>query len=172
MTLTETIQTVQRRNEKDLATRIAAPVPELDDQTRLYIQRFQTWCKSRGVPAQPAAPTTVAAYIRAENAFGVDPSRIFDATRAIELWHDSAGLSSPCATISCRTELERIMPTQAPRSWSKADRLVFQSLSIEAREIILKRATQDELALRRLQNKTHEFLSKQSITTKGTTTNE
>jgi hypothetical protein len=165
MTLTETIKVVQAKNEKDLAARIAAPKPELDDETRLHIQRFQSWCKSRGVPAQPAAPTTVAAFIRAENAFGVDPNRIFNAVRSIEHWHDSASLSNPCATLVVRTELGRILKLEdRPRSWPKSCQGIFVSLPEEARAVILRREEQNSTALRKLQNKVHDTLSKKGST--------
>jgi hypothetical protein len=104
---------------------------------------------------------TLAAFCRAENAFGVPPDRIFDEVRAVELAHDATGLSNPAATLAVRTELWRILELgDGPRTWPKADRPLWASLPIEVRAVIARREEQTHTALRRLQNRMSDLSKK------------
>ena len=141
MSLVETIERAQIANEKKLAAEVKPPKPELDDEALRHMARFASWAKSRGVKPLPCAPVTLAAFVRAENAFGVPPDRIFDSVRAVEQTHDAAGLSNPAATLAVRTELGRILNLEAPRTWPKADRPIFNSLPIEVRAVKIGRAS-------------------------------
>jgi hypothetical protein len=155
--LAQAIAEAHSRNEQTLAARIAAPKPQLDSDALVCVRRFADWCKSRGVPFCPAQPATVAAYIGFENKEGANFQRIFETVRAIEQMHDAAGLSNPCATMAVRHELGNIYHIDAPRSWPKADRALFNSLPLEIRAVIEKRAEQDSKVLRRLMNEVAEM---------------
>jgi len=163
MTLVDAIDKACTANEKKLLDEVRPPVPELVDAARAYIDRFTLWCKSRGVKALPCAPATLAAFCRAENAFGVPPDRIFDEVRAVEQAHDAAYLSNPAATLAVRTELGRILniPEDGPRSWPKTDRPLYASLPIEVRAVIARREEQTSTALRRLQNRMSDLSKKE-----------
>jgi hypothetical protein len=157
MNLAEAIAETHKKNEQALASTIAAPKPQLESDALVCARRFADWCRSKGVPFCPAQPATVAAYIRYENKEGANFQRIFETVRSIEQMHDAAGLSNPCATMAVRHELGNIYHIDAPRSWPKADRPLFNSLPIEIRAVIEKRADQDSKVVRRLLNETAEL---------------
>jgi len=157
MNLAQAIAEAHSKNEQTLANSIAAPRPPLETDALVCVRRFADWCKSRGVPFCPAQPSTVAAFIRYENKNGANFQRIFETVRAVEQMHDSAALSNPCATMAVRHELGCIYHIDAPRSWPKADRPLFNSLPIELRAVIERRAEQDSKVLRRLQNEVAEL---------------
>jgi hypothetical protein len=155
--LVTAIDLAQAANEKRIAAEINAPKHKLDDSEALAILRsFAGWCSSRGVKWLPATPATCAAWIRFQDA-SVPVETIEKAIGAIEAVHDQHGYANPIATAAVRAELGRILKLEAPRSWPKADRLKFNSLPIEVRAVIERRASQDSLALRRLQNRVAEL---------------
>lgn len=158
MNLAEAISAAHQQNERTLANSIAAPKPDMSEDMLAHIRRFAEWCKSKGVPFCPAQPATVAAYIRhlvQEGPLNYYP--LLAAIRAIEQMHDQAGLANPCATLAVRHELGCHLHIDAPRSWPKADRPLFNALPIEVRAVIERRADQDSKALRRLQNEAAEL---------------
>jgi hypothetical protein len=157
MNLAQAIAEVHSKNEKGLAKSIAAPRPQLESDALVCVRRFADWCKARGVPFCPTQPATVAAYIRHENKEGANFQRIFDTVRSVEQMHDAAGLSNPCATMAVRHELGCIYHIDAPRSWPKADRPLFNSLPIEVRAVIERRAEQDSKVVKRLLNEAAEL---------------
>jgi hypothetical protein len=157
MNLAQAIAVAHERNEVALASTIAVPKPELESDALVCVRRFSDWCNSKGVPFLPAQPSTVAAYIRFENKSGANFQRIFETVRAIEQAHDAAGASNPCATMAVRHELGTLYHIDAPRSWPKADRPLFNTLPIEVRAVIERRAEQDSKVLRRLQNEAAEL---------------
>lgn len=154
MNLQESIARAHQQNERTLATQIAAPKPELSQDTLACIRRFAEWCKTKGVPFCPAAPATVAAYIHQDRR---DLLEEFATVQAIEAMHDEALLANPCATMAVRHVLGTLYQIDAPRSWPKADRPLFNALPIEVRAVIERRAEQDSKALRRLQNEAAEL---------------
>jgi hypothetical protein len=155
--LAHAIAVAHEKNEAGLANLIAAPKPELQSDALVCVRRFADWAKSKGVPFLPAQPSTVAAYIRFENKNGANFQRIFETVRAIEQLHDTGALSNPCATMAVRHELGCIYHIDAPRSWPKTDRPLFNSLPIEVRAVIERRSEQDSKVLRRLQNEAAEL---------------
>ena len=110
----------------------------------------------------------MAAYIRHENKEGADFNRIFATVRAIEQMHDAAALANPCATMAVRHELGLIYHIDAPRSWPKADRPLFNALPIEVRAVIERRAEQDSKVIRRLQNEAAANRKKEIATNEST----
>jgi hypothetical protein len=160
--LHQQIEIAQQKNADKLAAELKPPRFELDTEALLALRHFKAWCDQRGVKSCPARPATAGAFVRSEAAAGVQPERIFDALQAIELLHDNAGLPNPIATAAVRAELGRILSVDAPRSWKKSDGLLFNGLPIEVRAVIARRARQDELAIRKLQNETATSRNQQS----------
>ncbi len=152
MSLAQQIELTRQRNEAKLAAEVSPPKPQLETDALLHVRHFADWCKSRAVKFCPALPTTVAAFVRSEAATGVQPEPILESVRAIEAIHDNGGLANPVATAAVRSELSRIVQVEPPRSWRKSDRLLFAALPPEVRAVISRRARQDEIALRSLQN--------------------
>src|SRR5262245_26814474 len=152
MSLAQAIASAHEKNERALASQIAAPKPELQSDALVCVRRFADWCKSKGVPFCPAQPATVASYLRHENREGANYQRIFATVQAIEAMHDQAMAANPCATMAVRHDLGTLYHIDAPRSWPKADRPLFNSLPIEVRAVIERRADQDSKVIRRLQN--------------------
>ena len=73
MNLAAEIAAAHAKNEAAVATSIAAPRLELD---RTRLQNFADFCKQYGIRALPAAPATVAAFIKAEYTRGTAPDGI------------------------------------------------------------------------------------------------
>jgi hypothetical protein len=159
--LAEQIARAHANNEARIAAEIETPKPHLESNALVCARRFSDWCRStKGVPFCPAQPATVAAYIRHENKEGANFQRIFETVRAIEQMHDAAGVSNPCASMAVRHVLGTLYHIDAPRSWPKADRPLFNSLPIEVRFVIERRAEQDSLATRRALNEAGELRRK------------
>jgi hypothetical protein len=155
--LAESIRVAHAKNEARIAAEVATPKSEFDTEAQLHIRHFAEFCKSRGVPGLPARPATCAMFVRAEHGSGVPAEHIVSALNAIEAIHSDHNLANPIATVAVRTELGRILNLDAPRSWPKADRPLFNSLPIEVRAVIERRAEQDSKVLRRLQNEASEL---------------
>jgi hypothetical protein len=160
--LAQQIERAQQANEAKLLAEVDPPRFNLDTELLLHLRHFKAFCQQHGVKDCPARPATVAAFVRGAAA-GVQPERILEGLQAIELLHDNAGLANPIASAAVRCELGRIFQIEAPRSWKKSDGLLFNGLPIEVRAVIARRARQDELTLRRLQNEVAN-LRKKGIT--------
>jgi hypothetical protein len=145
-----------------LAQRLATPKTELDSEELMHLRHYGAWCKQRGVRAFPSRPSTVASFIRSESGFGVPNDKILAALRSIEKMHDQSNEPNPVACAAVRAELGRILDIKPPRSWKKEEHLVFNSLPIEARDVIKRHADLDSLALRRLQNRVAELAKKEN----------
>ena len=170
MTLAEAIGAAQDRNEQRLAAEINAPKHKLDDTEMLLILRsFVGWCKTRGVRALPAAPSTCAAWIRFQDAHHIAPATIEKAIEAIQIAHDEAGAANPIATAAVRAELARILKVEPPR-WNKREQLVFYGLPPEVRAIITRHSLLDSKAVRKAQNEVAEL--RLQLNQKGNTENE
>jgi hypothetical protein len=156
--LVTAIDLATQANEQRIAAEINAPKQKLDDTHALLILRtFAEYCRSRGARWLPAAPATVAAFIRLQHANHIAAEIITKATDAIQIAHDQQGFANPIATAAVRAELGRILDIKAPRSWKKEEHLIFNGLPIEARAVIKRHADLDSLTLRRLQNRVAEL---------------
>jgi hypothetical protein len=167
MTLIDAIEQAQASNEKKLASQVPTPKQGLDSEALLLLRHFAEWAKQRGVKFLPCAPTSAAAFIRTESAVGVPADRIIRTLEAIQTMHDNAGLANPIATAPVRTELVRILKIDGPRSWSKAERLVFTSLAPEVQAIIQRHAKIDSDAVRKAQNQAAAFKQQLESLEKG-----
>jgi hypothetical protein len=142
-------------NENKLTAGI--PIPQLDADAELHLAAFNRFCSQHGVRNCPARPQVVAAFIRAEEKFGTPPETIVLILSAIQLLHDRHGLASPIASAVVRAELERVLKTEAPRSWPRAEQLMFASLPPEIRAVVAKRERDRERWLRNKMNELAEL---------------
>jgi hypothetical protein len=143
MTLTEAIERAYSQNEQTLATQIAAPRLEYDAER---LQQFADWCKERGVRPLPAAPATIAAFVR-----DLRPEEIPAVLADIEALHSNANLANPIATTPVRAVLQEILKLDPPR-WNKPEQLLWAALPPEVRGVISRRDKQTSTLIRRLQN--------------------
>ena len=162
------IAETHKKNEQAVAKSIAAPPIELESDELVLVRRFADFCKAKGVPFLPAAPATVALFLRTENLGGANYKRIFATAQAIERLHDRAMLSNPVATFVVRDELARLYEINPPRSWAKVHRPLFVSLPIECRHVVDHYADLASKAVRRAQNEAAELRQQlQSLKPKG-----
>jgi hypothetical protein len=155
MTLAAAIEKAHAANEEKLTRGIQIPV-HIDADAELLLKPFVSFCSFNGVKHVPASPQVIAAFIRAEEKLCTPPERIAATTAAIELLHDKHGLANPVACAAPRTELERILKIEPPRSWPRPEQLIFAALPPEIRAIVGRRDKQRETALRRAQNEAAE----------------
>lgn len=141
------------RNAEALTHQIGPVKQEMDSEGLMHLRHFAEFCRQRAVKFCPTKPVVIAIFIRAESANGVPADKILAALRAIEQMHDDQMEANPVACAAPRTELEKITKNEAPRTWPKVDRPLFQSLPPEVRAVIKRNADSTSLALRRLQNK-------------------
>src|SRR5215831_18424364 len=152
MNLAQSIEAAQANNEKRLASQVPALKLELDSEALLLLRHFAEWARARGVKFCPAAPASVAAFVRSEAAAGVPPERILSAVRAIEAMHNNEGLANPVATGICRAELQRILKTEPPASWNKQEQLLWLDLPPEIQAVISQRDAQGRASVHRKLN--------------------
>jgi hypothetical protein len=150
--LTQAVERAQQSNEGRIAERINPPKLDIGSEELRHLRRFKQWCSEKGVRALPARPASVAAWIANEAAAGLAVEAIEDSLRAIEAIHTNQNLANPVACPAPRAELQKLIGAEGPRSWKKSERLLFASLPPEVRAVIARRARQDEIALRTLQN--------------------
>ena len=95
---------------------------------RIQWRRFIVWALSRGMPAMPASPTQVAAYLaeRVEE-HGHRPATLRVAAAAIAFVHRTAGLDDPCATLEVKRTL-RGATRKAGRGQKQAEGLTAEGL--------------------------------------------
>jgi hypothetical protein len=71
---------------------------------------------------------------------------------AIEAAHDSHSLSNPTATAVVRQALDKIIKSEAPRSWDKEQKAEWAKLPPEIREAITMRENDRDAAVHRKMN--------------------
>jgi hypothetical protein len=126
-------------------------IPLASDELQ-RLGRFLAWAKERCCRACPARPAVVAAYVLHEHAKGTPAEQVLALLRAIEAFHDHHGLANPCATAVVRLALDDVIRVEPPRSWPKEDKILFANLDPAVRDVIARRETERETALRRAQN--------------------
>lgn len=75
---------------------------------RTDMRLFSAWCLQQGLPALPAAPETVAAFLRAQSAAGRAMATVKRRAASIAFVHRAAGLENPCASEPVRLALKAI----------------------------------------------------------------
>jgi len=81
---------------------------------------FHSWCEGKRMPALPAEPETVAAFLAAEAKRGVKPSTIGRRLAAIRYAHKLAGHESPTNAEAVKATLRGIRRTAASAPTRKA----------------------------------------------------
>lgn len=152
----------QASREASLAADVRAALSlaptALDAATLDRFAPFATFCTQRGVSHLPARPETVAAFLLSRFDMPPPVAAIIDALAAIEAVHDANGMGSPIRSPIVGAALERWGEREPPRSWSKADRLLFAQLPLLVQHVISRRETQRDNALHTLQNKIAEAM--------------
>lgn len=159
MTLASAIADAHGRNEAALAATVQRY--DLDAEAQSAIAEFRRWCADNGLRACPAHPASVAVWVRSLGALGADEKAISSALTAIAELHDSRCLANPAATAAVRREVIRILELRPPRSWKRAEQLMFSDLPPEIRLAVKRREQQRDTELRRLQAKVHQLKQKE-----------
>ena len=97
---------------------------------RIQWRRFIDWALRKGMPAIPASPAQVAAYLaeRIEE-YGHKPATLRVAASAIAFVHRSVGLDDPCASVEVKRTL-RGATRKAGREQKQAEGLTAEVLSV------------------------------------------
>lgn len=159
MTLASAIAEATARNEAALAATMQPYAP--DEESQSVVAEWRTWCGNNGLRACPAHPASVAVWVRHMGALGLSEEKIAAALTAVAELHDSRGLANPCATAPVRAELTRMLELKPPRSWRRAEQLLFSELPAEIRLAVERRERQRDTELRRLQAKVHQLKEKE-----------
>ena len=144
----------EQRLLQELKLDIPRPALAKDVLERLNI--FGKWCEARSVRKCPCKPHVLASFCISQHQMGAAPQVILALLAAVEALHDHHGLSNPVRTSAVRAALDTIIKIDPPRSWPRADRILFAELPPDIREITARREQQRDKALRRLQNEAAE----------------
>ncbi len=137
---------------------------------------FARWCELNGTSFCPAAPATVAAFVRDCAALGIE--RLWPAVQDISRLHGSLGLADPTlggVATAAISDVANILP---PRSWPDDHKLRFRSLPYDLQVYVADRESRRDKALRRAQNDAAAARQKQAALgpptkpTEGTKNNE
>lgn len=104
------------------------------------LRRFATWCTAVGLAAMPAAPGTVALYLRALADDGRKMSTIERALAAICTAHTRAGHSSPWsapAVADMRAGLRRELGVRPEKKRAADDEVLRRMLAVVPRQTLL-----------------------------------
>ncbi|WP_315704531.1 MULTISPECIES: hypothetical protein [unclassified Bradyrhizobium] len=111
---------------------------------------FARWCAREGAMFCPAAPATVASFVR--DCAGLGIAQLWPALQDISRLHTSKGLADPTLSepvVSAINELSGIAP---PRSWPADRKARFKTLPYDLQAFIVGHEAARERALRRAQN--------------------
>jgi hypothetical protein len=148
------------RNEKALADRLTHRRSPISAEDRALLVPFLNWCEGMQVRHAPAAPSSVATFVREFNWRG--PKILLPTLRAIEAVHDFFGAANPVATEAVKSAVAEmfnddladliVTPKDAPRSWPKNEKILFSVLPKELQAIIGRRENERDQAVRSAQN--------------------
>jgi hypothetical protein len=172
VTLAEQLEAAKRREQiqkwdagdakvaAELSIKLPRSVLHADVVERF--NRFSAFAASRSARKLPARPTTVAAFVLDQNSLVVPAEQIISVLNAVQEVHDAHSLASPVACRITRAALERVIKTEPPRGWSKAEKADWALLPPDIRSTISRRMREMEIALRRAQNEAAE--AKRTVT--------
>jgi hypothetical protein len=92
-----------------------ALAPETERALRKASAAFSGWAAAKGLPALPATPEAVAAYVDALTRLGRKPASIRQAVWAITTLHRAAALADPSKVEVVRLALKRMARTLGTR---------------------------------------------------------
>jgi hypothetical protein len=163
MTLAEQLETAKRRDqikawdegERRVAAELKLTIPAatLTNDIHQSFGVFARWCELKSCRKVPSKPQTVAAFILDHAALAADSEVLLKMVEAIDALHQYHGLSSPIHAAAVYAALERVIRTEPPRSWPKAEKAMFALLPPDIRHTIALREQQRDHELRRLQSK-------------------
>jgi hypothetical protein len=154
--LADAIQKAHVENERAMAAQLPRYVA--DDDAKRGVAPFVRFCGERGVRALPAAPASIAAFVRF---VGKDQEALAEALAGVAAMHDQHQLPSPTATACVRAALAETLELKPPRWWTEAEKLLFSDLPAEVRTIVSRRDHQRETDMRRLQNELADLKKRQ-----------
>jgi hypothetical protein len=137
---------------------------------------FARWCELNGTSFCPAAPATIARFVKDCAELGVE--RLWSAIQDISRLHVSLGLADPTLGGAAASAINEVANVSAPRSWPDDRKQRFKSLPYDLQVYIASHEAQRERALRRAQNEAAiarqklAFLQPSTKPTEGTETDE
>jgi hypothetical protein len=111
---------------------------------------FVRWCELNGVPACPAAPASVARFVRDCATLGME--MLWPAVQDISRMHAALGLADPTQSVAAARAMSAIADIPPPRSWPGALKRRFDALPYDVQKQLAAHEMQRERALRRAQN--------------------
>lgn len=111
---------------------------------------FARWCELNGASFCPAAPATVARFVRDCATLGIE--RLWPAVQEISKQHVSLGLADPTLGGAVAAAISDVAGVLPPRSWPGDQKLGFKSLPYNLQVFLTDHETRREKALRRAQN--------------------
>jgi hypothetical protein len=111
---------------------------------------FARWCELNGTTFCPAAPATVARFVRDCGALGIE--RLWPAVQEISKLHASLGLADPTLGGAAADAISELAAISAPRSWPDDHKQRFKSLPYDLQVHLAAHEARREKALRRAQN--------------------
>lgn len=130
-----------------------APAVALTERENERLQAFNRFCEQRSVSALPARCETVAAFLL-EIADIAALANVLDLLDALERLHDLHSLPSPVrSSIVAEALAHWDGYFSAPRSWPNPDKVLFLQLPLLVQHVVVRRETQRDRELQRLQSK-------------------
>jgi hypothetical protein len=111
---------------------------------------FARWCELNGTTFCPAAPATVARFVKDCGALGIE--RLWPAVQEISRLHTSLGLADPTLGGTVADAISEIAAISPPRSWPDDCKQRFKSLPYDLQVHVAAHEARREKALRRAQN--------------------
>lgn len=111
---------------------------------------FARWCELNGASFCPAAPATVARFVRDCATLGIE--RVWPAVQEISKLHISLGLADPCLGGAAAAAVSDVAGVPPPRSWPGDRKQHFKSLPYDLQVFLRDHEARREKALRRAQN--------------------
>jgi hypothetical protein len=111
---------------------------------------FARWCELNRAAFCPAAPATVAHFVRDCAALGIE--RLWPAVQDISKLHTSIGLADPTLGGASAAAISEVANVSPPRSWPDDCKQRFRSLPYDLQVYVVDREARRDKALRRAQN--------------------
>ena len=111
---------------------------------------FARWCELNAASFCPAAPATVARFVRDCAALGID--QLWPAVQDISKLHGSLGLADPTLGGVAAAAVSDVADVTPPRAWPDDRKQRFKSLPYDFQVFVAGHEARRERALRRAQN--------------------
>ncbi|WJR76454.1 hypothetical protein [Bradyrhizobium sp. NP1] len=111
---------------------------------------FARWCELNSAIFCPAAPATVARFVRDCAVLGIE--RLWPAVEDISRLHVSLGLADPTLGGAAAEAVNSLANIAPPRSWPEDSKQRFKSLPYDLQIYVADHDARREKALRRAQN--------------------